>query len=301
MAKHPKTNQQKEQAKKHSEQASKKESVGHVGTTPNSQATTNPKRHTNETDNPPTPTQMSNFGLNREKAKITDWLVVALTLLVAIAAFWSAWIFQGQLAEMHKATEIQERPWLSVEAQPVNGLSWVNGQQPVLVLKFAIKNVGHSIAKSSQLDVKMFPTSVGMPVAVDAIQHQRELCDHPKISPMQAFDLFPVDQPAERQVDISAPTSTVAAQAVAVTSDKPRKFIGFYVVGCVTYRFSFGPNFHQNRFAYHLLSPALKSEDGNPPILPNGTPLLTGFEIGVNVPKDQLGIIQELFALNDAN
>jgi hypothetical protein len=169
-----------------------------------------------------------------------------------------------------------------------------------LVLKFSVKNVGHSIAKNVQIDAKMFPTSAAMPVATDAAQHQRELCDHPKISQIGAFDLFPVEQPAERELDISALPSSVAAQAVEISGDKPRKFVGFYVVGCVTYRFSFGPEFHQTRFAYHL-RPVAMSKDHTLFMAPDGAAIMTGFEIGVSVPKDRLGMTQELFALNDAN
>ncbi len=133
---------------------------------------------------PPTPSEFISaiyqwllhwWDVPREKSKAADWAVAALTILIAVAAFWSAFIFQKQLEEARRQTEISERPWLSiVEARPVNGLIFVNGQQPALALKFFLKNVGHSIAKDAQIDVKMFPTPPGMPVATDALQHQRE-------------------------------------------------------------------------------------------------------------------------------
>jgi hypothetical protein len=180
--------------------------------------------------------------------------MVLLTVLVAAAAFWSAWIFQGQLTEARRATEIQERPWLSVDAKPINGLIFVNGQQPVVKLALSIKNVGHSIAKTVHLEVKMYPTVVNLPVATDAVQRQREICDHPHIGSAGDFDLFPMDQPVERDVDITVAPSAIAGQAASIlVGDKTRKFFGLYVIGCASYHYSFGADIHQTRFAYHLV------------------------------------------------
>jgi hypothetical protein len=259
-------------------------------------------------------------GTSREKSKITDWVVAGLTAVTAGAAIYSAWIFQGQLiearhatvearhatvearhatVEVRRATEIQERPWLSVEPALVNGLSFVNGQQAAMNLKFSMKNVGHSVAKDVQLDIKMLPTSPGMPVATDALQHQRELCDHPKIQEIGTLDLFPVDQPAERQVSISATPSAGQLASIHV-GDKTRSFVGFYVVGCVSYHSSFDNTLHQTRFAYHLIH-AIPLENGKLFTLPDGMALMVGFEMGINVSKDGMTLAQELFALNDAN
>ena len=40
--------------------------------------------------------------------------MVGLTVAVAIAAFWSACIFQSQLSEMHRATIIDQRAWIGL-------------------------------------------------------------------------------------------------------------------------------------------------------------------------------------------
>jgi hypothetical protein len=55
------------------------------------------------------------FHLNREKSKVTDYLTVGLTLLIALAAFWSAWIFQGQLDEAQRSTRLAVRPWIGLD------------------------------------------------------------------------------------------------------------------------------------------------------------------------------------------
>jgi hypothetical protein len=40
---------------------------------------------------------------------------VLLTVLIAGAAFWSAWIFEGQLTEMHNDTILNHRAWIGVD------------------------------------------------------------------------------------------------------------------------------------------------------------------------------------------
>lgn len=205
----------------------------------------------------------------------------------------------GELEAVQKQTEISERPWLSVEATAVNGLIFVNGEQAALTLKFSIKNVGKSIAKDVQIDVKLFPTAP-MPVAADAGKNQRELCEYPKPQQVGRFDVFPTDQAEEREMGISAIPSAIATQPVTNSGDKPRRFAGFYVVGCVTYNSSFGTELHQTRFAYILVGPPIFSPEGGFLMLPNGMPVV-GFEVGVDVPQDKLRMIQEFFSRNDAS
>jgi hypothetical protein len=203
---------------------------------------------------------------------------------------------------IQKQTDISERPWLSVEATPVNGLTFVNGQQAVLVLKLSIKNVGKSVAKDVQADAKLLPTPVGIPLALDAAQKQRELCDNPKVDPVGRFDIFPGDHSTERELDISSIPPASIIQSVTNPGEKPRSFVGFYVVGCISYHSSFGMEMHQTRFGYHLVGPPIISPDGKGFLmLSNGQPLMMGFEMGVNVPEDKVGFWHELFSRNDAN
>lgn len=283
--------------------------VDHTTKLEDKKSTTLHDGNTSTEQQPPTATEFVNavyhwllhwWDAPREKSKAADWAIAALTIGIAIAAFWSAFIFQAQLEEARRQTEISERPWLSVEAAPVNGLLFVNGEQAVLKLKLSIKNVGKSIAKGVQADAKLFPAPAGMPVAVDAAEKQRELCDHPKTDSVGSFDLFPADHPVDREMDISAIPSSIIAQSVT-TGDKSRRFVGFYVVGCVSYHSSFGATIHQTRFAYHLIRSPITSPDGKFITLPNGTPLMMDFEVGVNVPQGEMGMMQELFSRNDAN
>ena len=208
---------------------------------------------------------------------------------------------QGTLTEMQRATDIQERPWLSIEAVPENGLIFVNGDQPVLKLKFSIRNVGHSIAKGIQVDAKMFPSAASMPIAIDAGERQRELCDHLKINQVGLFDLFPINEPVIQELDISTSANDVERQSTSIRGSNSRKFVSLYVVGCATYRSSFSPVFHQTRFSYHLIGPGRFDKDGKPLVASDGMFLMGVFEVGVSVPNNKLGIWQEVFGQNEAN
>jgi hypothetical protein len=211
---------------------------------------------------------------------------------------------QRQTAEVRRQTEISERPWLSIEPKPIwlSYVTYPTGKQAVLVIRFSVKNVGKSVAKGIQIDAKMFPADPSMPVSVDAFQNQRDVCGHPVAAgQIGQFDLFPVDQPAEREMDIPAVPSAIDAKAVSGRDDHSRKFVGFYVVGCASYRYSFGTDPHRTFFAYHLLGPVSLDAATKPLILANGMPVMAGFEVGINVKKDRLGLMQELVARNDAD
>jgi len=236
-----------------------------------------------------------------EGKSFTDWCVAGFTLVLAIAAIDQFSVMGEQLTEMRRQIDISERPWISVEAAPENDLTFVNGRQAALGIKLSVKNVGKSIAKGIQIDAKLFPTAVDVPASPDAAKSQRQLCDHPERSPVGQFDLFPTDNPQEQVLGISAIPSAIDAQAVTSRENKSRTFVGFYVVGCISYHFSFGTEIHETRFAYHLIGSPIMSPDGKLLVLSNGMPAMTGFEVGVNVPKANLVIMRELFGYNDAN
>jgi hypothetical protein len=94
-----------------------------MGTAPNHNPANRPQGKREDTEYFPTASQvlrclvvwLHGFHLDREKPKFTDWLTVILTLLVAIAAFMSALIFQGQLDEARKSTRLSVRPWIGLD------------------------------------------------------------------------------------------------------------------------------------------------------------------------------------------
>ena len=77
---------------------------------------------------------------------------------------------------IQKQTDISERPWLSVEIAPASDLHWVDdpkGKYAGLAFKLSIKNVGKSIAKNIQIDLKFLPTEPGFPLALGALNSQK--------------------------------------------------------------------------------------------------------------------------------
>src|SRR5581483_9072814 len=58
----------------------------------------------------------------REASRWTDLTMVVLTVLIAAFAGWSAWIFQGQLAQGERDTGGSERGWVGLHP-PVGAFS----------------------------------------------------------------------------------------------------------------------------------------------------------------------------------
>ncbi|HSY65620.1 MAG TPA: hypothetical protein VK829_13540 [Terriglobales bacterium] len=114
-----------------------------MSTAPNHQPADNPRGHPHTGDYSPTPTEMlrivraciRGFHWHREKPKVTDVAMAVLTLLVALAAFWSAWIFDGQLGEMHKSNEQARTQW-EAEHRPWVGNGEIGFKQPPVFLAY---------------------------------------------------------------------------------------------------------------------------------------------------------------------
>jgi hypothetical protein len=227
---------------------------------------------------------------------------LVLTAIIAAIYFFQLGTMQDQLAEARKATEIQQRPWLSVDIMPVKGIQFFN-DRAIAHLKLSIKNVGHSIAKSVHVTAMMYAMQPQYPAWPEAAQQQHNLCDHPTFHDLEA-DIFPSDQPTIREINVGPDPSNMAPQIVSVVDGKmSRRFVNFYFVGCVSYHASFGTELRQTRFAYDVYGPVPSPKGGGEGILKlsDGTPLLSGFEVGVNVDSDGVGMRQEIFGLNDAN
>ena len=81
--------------------------------------------------------------------------MVFLTLAISIAAFWSAYIFQGQLTVARETMESQTRPWIGIE----NDLSgWTS--DPFMV---KLRNYGPSPAISDLHNIVFWLIRSGIP------------------------------------------------------------------------------------------------------------------------------------------
>src|SRR5271157_674829 len=102
-----------------------------MSTSPNNQSTGNTKPPSKRAENTPTPSEFLGIIFNwlrhwwdapHEKSKPADWAMVGLTIIIAVTAFWSICVFEGQLKEARRATDLSEKqwhldhmPWLAIE------------------------------------------------------------------------------------------------------------------------------------------------------------------------------------------
>lgn len=133
-------------------------------TAPDNDSNETPEHKARETDNSPTPSAVleaaliwlrSFWNAPRQKSKWTEIVTVVLTLGIAVAAFWSAFIFQGQLKEARKATNsvsdsfrIDERAWIEIE--PITPIQ-ISKEDATFSAGFICniypKNVGRTVAR----------------------------------------------------------------------------------------------------------------------------------------------------------
>jgi hypothetical protein len=114
----------------------------------------------------------------REKYKKADVAMVILTLAIAVAAFWSARIFQGQLTIARKTMEAQTRPWVgNGEIEIKQPMFLVYPDNPIqartqvnFTIELPIKNVGNSPALHVEVGANGTMTKqIAAPPTMDAM------------------------------------------------------------------------------------------------------------------------------------
>lgn len=237
-----------------------------MNTAPSNKPSNDPQPSPENKDNSPSPSEILAIFLNwlqhywdapREKSKWTDIATVALTLLIAVAAFWSAWVFQAQLTEARRATEIterqwkqHERPWVSAKISLFEPLSFSN-KAGRLGVSYTLKNSGHSVA----LDVRFISKVVPLYSTREIYQQQAILCDPFRKRATQdglpGNILFPGDPLEGAEVtDMSPEDISEGLKRTPLAGE-----ISPILIACVDYRFTFAPEHHQTRYAYPLGRP----------------------------------------------
>jgi hypothetical protein len=105
----------------------------------------------------------------REKSKWTDIASVFLGIAIAGAAFYSAWIFEGQLREMHKSNslakmqwETEYRPWMGIDGLAVTSIKFTSRRPSLISIHLegtmVLKNFGTYPAFSANAEITpVFP------------------------------------------------------------------------------------------------------------------------------------------------
>ena len=163
----------------------------------------------------------------------------------------------------------QERPWVSLDHVVFIEPLRVDGGAVNAVLRFVLKNVGHSPATNVWVEPKlMLLNSWKSPVVRFPVDAQREICDDPLRfkSPNAGPVIFP---DGEGYISYSLATSAQELAESRANPDPNSKALMPYLVGCVDYRFTFSPEHHQTGFIFAVyrkqrdgLGPLLSTEDG---------------------------------------
>lgn len=202
-----------------------------------------------------------------------------------------------------ETVEISSRPWLFVKPTIVDNGLWFpvfpGGKLNAgLTIQFSIKNVGKTIAKNVQIEVKFVPRRVAIagmmpsiPFISNARQVQEEACNaSEKGDRTYNEDVFPVKKPTEETLGVST-----GLQALSQTEGQigSQSYVGFDLVGCISYHSSYSGTIHHTWFAYYLTGPRLRVENH---------PISIGFfEVGTPVKADQIQLEPQIFARNDAD
>lgn len=187
------------------------------------------------------------FHLHREKPKITDCLTAALTLGVAIAAFWSAWIFQGQFTLMRDA----DRPWIDVNVSITSPVTY-DGNVVQAGFTIVPTNIGRSPAQNISINPNLTPAFM-----FDNLNEiQKRLCEGATTKSGMAslqYVLFPgrhYTQPVAMNVQVK---DLDARFGKMPPGQGPPDLIPIALVGCVDYTYESSDRHHQTAFAFDVL------------------------------------------------
>lgn len=200
----------------------------------------------------------------RPKSKWHEIAMVILTVLIAGAAIYSAWIFQGQLSLMKDA----DRPWIKVKVTAntdyvpgsiIGGpLSFDQEGRGSVTSKISLENIGRSVAVHVYVRAKMVAIGISADQLGIPIEEQRKLCDGLNTYDIQQhaldprYTIFPNDTEVEFQ-RLGFETSQIEMRPEDrdLKNGKP---VEVFLVGCVDYGYSSGASSpRQTGFIYQML------------------------------------------------
>jgi hypothetical protein len=203
---------------------------------------------------------------------------VSAATIAAILAFWSAWIFQGQLIEMRAGN----RPWIKDTAIVIDKLE-VQKNQVSIWLKVTYKNIGHSPAEQVTIIPEMLIPGLQPWDFLEVKALCADLKTHPKL--LMGNILFPddsieshsinfgrsmrdIEQGRDNQVNLSYTGWAMSFGKKAADAFRPDLLkmankMTFSIVGCIAYTFIGSRDVHATSFAFGLSRSGLtKYTDG---------------------------------------
>jgi len=232
---------------------------------PHDKPTDTSKRDTGGTERLPSVAEVLDIVLNwlrhywdapRQKSKSTDWAIAALALIIAGAAFWSAFIFNSQLRAMRKQFEAADRPWILAKPKVESPITFHDNGDLSMSVTFILNNVGHSVAT----DVTVYgdalvPKPEGVEHFRQPLERQADLCG--KVQPYaMTITLFP-NEIKQFEVGFRVSHEEIEANLVPPSPGMPdlppAKRTNPIIFGCVDYKFSSLPQHHQTGFIYNVI------------------------------------------------
>jgi len=232
---------------------------------PHDKLTNTPKSEADGTESPPSRSEVMVIVLNwlrhywdapHKKSKSTDWAIAALTLMIAGAAFWSAFIFNSQLRAMRKQFEATDRPWIKAEPKVESAITFHDNGDLSMSVTFILNNVGHSIATDVTVyGGALIPKPEGGEHFRQPLERQAQLCG--KVQPYATtITLFP-NETKEFNVGFRVSHEEIEANLVppppGMPDVAPAKRTNPIIFGCVDYKFSSLRQHHQTGFIYNVV------------------------------------------------
>jgi hypothetical protein len=225
---------------------------------------THQKNDADGTEGPTSPSEVLVIVLNwlrhywdapRKKSKSADWARAALTLIIAGAAFWSAFIFNSQLRAIRKHFEVTDRPWIQAEPKVESPIMFHDNGDLSMSVTFVLNNIGHSVATDVTVYAgALVPKSEGVEHFRQPLERQAELCG--KVDPYaMTITLFP-NETKEFNVGFRVSHEEIEANLAPPSAmpDLPTaKRTNPILFGCVDYQFSSLPKHHQTGFIYSVV------------------------------------------------
>jgi len=232
---------------------------------PHDKLTNTPKSEADGTESPPSRSEVMVIVLNwlrhywdapHKKSKSTDWAIAALALMIAGAAFWSAFIFNSQLRAMRKQFEATDRPWIKAEPKVESAITFHDNGDLSMSVTFILNNVGHSIATDVTVyGGALIPKPEGGEHFRQPLERQAQLCG--KVQPYATtITLFP-NETKEFNVGFRVSHEEIEANLVppppGMPDVAPAKRTNPIIFGCVDYKFSSLRQHHQTGFIYNVV------------------------------------------------
>jgi len=212
-----------------------------------------------EEHNPPTQSQVMEaivywlrhwWDSPREKSKAADWVMVALTVLIALAAFWSARIFQRQLTEARNATELSRETLISTQRAyvSVTGLEirpkLDDNQQKLWAISPVFENTGNTPTKNLRWAGTMRDWDPYLPLSKVKRGHPSAAEDITQVT-LNRLSLGP-HQVVRDRFEASEPIPNGFIEAIR------RREMNVYIHGIVVYDDFVSPKHHVLRYCYVL-------------------------------------------------